>query len=285
LDNSCTPACDCSTIPCTSTPCNWIEYKYDVLGNLTDKIPHGDKVITITPTSNAGGSIIPSIGTYFAGSAGSFNIQSASDYIIANVTIDGLKSATIASNNYSVSFASVNHSLIVDFEPSQDIITFTAGPNGSISGPTSQAVSYNGSTLAVTAIPAPSYHFVNWTGTGGFVTTTSSQIIVNNVTTTQNITANFSLNQCTLQPVRIARATPLYYDTLQHAYNACVSGDVIQAQGLTFVDNITTNLPINVTITGGYACDYGPIVGMSIIKGAPQIIYGSVTLGNFVISN
>jgi uncharacterized repeat protein (TIGR02543 family) len=43
-------------------------------------------------------------------------------------------------------------------------------------------------------VPSTGYHFVNWTGTGGFVTTTANPLTVTNVTASQNITANFAID-------------------------------------------------------------------------------------------
>lgn len=74
----------------------------------------------------------------------------------------------------------------------QYLVTFTAGAGGSISGTTSQTVSSGGSTDPVTAVPAAGYYFVDWTGTGGFVTTAANPLTVFNVTANQAITANFA---------------------------------------------------------------------------------------------
>ncbi|MCX7044083.1 MAG: ice-binding family protein [Candidatus Sumerlaeota bacterium] len=41
-------------------------------------------------------------------------------------------------------------------------LTYSAGPNGSISGATSQTVNYGDNGTAVEAIPAPGYHFTQW---------------------------------------------------------------------------------------------------------------------------
>ena len=71
-------------------------------------------------------------------------------------------------------------------------ITFQSGGNGGVTGATSQTVTYGGSTSAVTAVAAPGYHFVNWSGTGGFVTTTNNPLITTSVTATQVITATFA---------------------------------------------------------------------------------------------
>jgi uncharacterized repeat protein (TIGR02543 family) len=73
-------------------------------------------------------------------------------------------------------------------------VNFIAGTGGSITGTLNQTVPYGGSATAVTAVPAAGYHFVNWTGTGGFVTTTANPLTVTNVTAAMTITANFAIN-------------------------------------------------------------------------------------------
>ena len=74
-------------------------------------------------------------------------------------------------------------------------LAFAAGSNGAISGATPQTVGYGGSASAVTALPAPSYHFVNWTGTNGFATTLANPLTVTGVTASMAITANFAIDQ------------------------------------------------------------------------------------------
>jgi uncharacterized repeat protein (TIGR02543 family) len=71
-------------------------------------------------------------------------------------------------------------------------LTFVAGPNGSLSGSTSQTIISGGSSTPVTATATPGYHFINWTGTNGFVASTVNPLTVSNVTEDQTITANFT---------------------------------------------------------------------------------------------
>lgn len=71
-------------------------------------------------------------------------------------------------------------------------IIYNSGGNGTLTGNTSQTINPGASATAVTAVPATGYHFVNWTGTIGFITTTANPLIVNNVTSAQTITANFA---------------------------------------------------------------------------------------------
>jgi len=109
----------------------------------------------------------------------------------------------------------------------------------------------------------------------------------NNISTYHNITATFS---CSNLPVRIMRYSCswgscryyyYYYATLQAAYNAAVSGDVIQTvEGL--VDNLNANRDISVTVSGGYDCYYTSNYGKTtVMKGTMTTTAGSVSLSNF----
>ena len=72
------------------------------------------------------------------------------------------------------------------------LLAFAAGANGTLTGTASQSVNYQATTTEVSAVAAPGYHFVNWTGTVGFVTTNANPLSVSSVTAAQNITANFA---------------------------------------------------------------------------------------------
>jgi uncharacterized repeat protein (TIGR02543 family) len=71
-------------------------------------------------------------------------------------------------------------------------VTFSAALGGNLTGGANQSVNTGAATTAVTATPITGYHFVNWSGTGGFVTTTTNPLTVSNVTAAQTITANFT---------------------------------------------------------------------------------------------
>ncbi len=72
-------------------------------------------------------------------------------------------------------------------------VSFESGGNGTVNGTTSQMLSPGSSTTEVSAVPADGYYFVNWTGTGGFVTTAANPLTVSNVTANMTITANFAV--------------------------------------------------------------------------------------------
>lgn len=113
-----------------------------------------------------------------------------------------------------------------------------------------------------------------------------SSYTFSNITANHTINASFVLSSaCASPPVRIPRATPAYFSTLQAAYNAAVSGETIQAQTRIMVENFAANRPITVTLDGGYSCDYGSNPDKTIIKGMPRTSSGTVTMKNFRITN
>lgn len=76
-------------------------------------------------------------------------------------------------------------------------VIFAPGPGGTLSGPASQQVAGGGNTAPMTAVPAPGYIFIDWTGTGGFSSTTNP-LTVTGVTAAMAITANFALSPFTV---------------------------------------------------------------------------------------
>ena len=91
---------------------------------------------------------------------------------------------------------------------------------------------------------------------------------------------------CTNPYVRIVRTQPLYYSTLQAAYNAAVNGDIIQSQAVQFTENLTVNRNIVVTLEGGYNCEYTTNSGSTTrIKGMITTTAGggTITIKNFVL--
>ncbi len=94
----------------------------------------------------------------------------------------------------------------------------------------------------------------------------------------------YATTTCSSLPVRIARATPVYYSSLQAAYNAAVSGDIIQSRAVTFTENLSVNRNISVTLQGGYDCSYTTNSGnVTNLKGKLQTFVGggTLTISNF----
>jgi len=71
----------------------------------------------------------------------------------------------------------------------------TDGTSGTtLTGTASQLINHGSDATAVTANAPTGYHFVNWTGTGGFTTTTSNPVTVTGVTQDMTLTANYAID-------------------------------------------------------------------------------------------
>lgn len=130
-------------------------------------------------TSATAVTAVPSVGYHFVNwtGTGGFVTTAANPLTVTNVTSAQTITANFAINTFAVNFAS--------------------GGNGTLTGTANQTVNYGSNATPVTAVPAvpaTGYHFVNWTGTGGFVTTTANPLTVTNVTAAQTITANFTID-------------------------------------------------------------------------------------------
>jgi PKD repeat protein len=84
-------------------------------------------------------------------------------------------------------------------------------------------------------------------------------------------------------PVRILGVTPLYFPTLQEAYDIAEDGDIIQSQVVTLTENLNINMDKTVTIKGGYDCSYTTQTGKTTINGTINIIDGTATIENLVL--
>ena len=150
---------------------------------------------TPTPPASNGGS--PITGYTATSNPGSFTGTGTT----SPITVSGLTNGTV----YTFTVTATNAAgtgppsgISNRVTPKPSAISFVSGPHGKITGTNKQLVNYGGSTTQVTAVPATGYYFVNWTGTNGFVTTTANPLIVTDVTVSQTITANFTINQYVL---------------------------------------------------------------------------------------
>jgi len=80
-----------------------------------------------------------------------------------------------------------NLSVTANFAINQYTLTYTAGPNGSISGTASQTVNHGANGSAVTAVPDAGYAFVDWSD--GLLTASRTD---GNVLANLSVTANFA---------------------------------------------------------------------------------------------
>lgn len=152
---------------------------------------------------------------------------------IASVTVDGVSQAVPDPFSLTHAFSAVtaNHTMRADFAINSYAVTFTSGSNGTLVGSTSQTVNDGGSCTPVSAAPATGYHFVNWTGDGGFIATSTNPLTITNVTKSQAVTANFAVDTHVVGVAGTANGTmtPSVPQTVN--YNGVTSFSVTPATG------------------------------------------------------
>src|SRR6185503_7341364 len=137
-------------------------------------------------------------------------------------------------------------------------LTYTAGPNGTISGTSPQTVPSGGSGTAVTAVPATGYHFVQWSD--GVLTATRTDT---NVNANVSVTASFAINTYTLTYTAGANGSISGTSPQTVAFGA--SGTAVTAvpstgyhfvqwsDGVLTATRTDTNVTANVSVTASFA--------------------------------
>jgi hypothetical protein len=136
----------------------------------------------------------------------------------------------------------------------------------------------NGTIVVLTATENNGYFFDVWTNCDS----PSNNICTETMDANDSITANF---QPCYQPVRIEGTTPVYYLTIQSAYDAAIEGDTIQTRTVAFSDDLNTNRNISITLQGGYNCSYSAVTGNTVFNGTMTISDGVVTIGDYIFGN
>jgi hypothetical protein len=160
---------------------------------------------TLTVSKNGNGAVNPDVGTYVSQNTATPIDISASPDIgqrLVNWTVTG--SATVnapQANDTTLTLTGAHNSkatLTANFAIDNYRVDFISDGNGTIGGTATQYINYGSDCTSVTAVSAADYHFVNWTGDGGFAATTDNLLTVTNVTGAMTITANFAHNQGTI---------------------------------------------------------------------------------------
>ena len=154
-----------------------------------------------------------------------------------------------ASNPRTDTNIQANLSVTANFAINTYALTYSAGSGGTLSGTTSQTISYNASGTAVNANPSTGYHFVNWSDGS-----TNNPRTDANVTQNKSVTANFTLNGQTIDnptPQKITAAYSLGAFTLSDGTIGTSTTKATTATNLTLVDNgnFSLTIPVNTEIT------------------------------------
>jgi subtilisin family serine protease len=139
----------------------------------------------IVASAGSNGAISPS-GSVIVNSGANqgFTVTPNIHYHVLNVLVDG--SSVGAVTSYTFTNVIAGHTISASFAIDQFTLTYTAGANGSISGPTPQTVDYGSNGTAVTAVANINYKFLTWSD--GVLT---AGRIETNVTANLSVSATF----------------------------------------------------------------------------------------------
>lgn len=149
--------------------------------------------------------------------------------------------------------------------------------SGSVSPDCSTGCLYeNGTSLTITANGNIGYDFLEWNGCDS----AANNICVLTMDSDRHVTAHFG--SCG-SPVRILGADPVYYFSIQDAYDESVNADIIQLQDVIFSEDIQIDRDVSITLQGGYDCTYYSNIGRTTLEGSMTISNGTVTIERLVI--
>jgi PKD repeat protein len=87
---------------------------------------------------------------------------------------------------------------------------------------------------------------------------------------------------CSNYPYKIGGST-YNYDTIQHAYDSPGTAGMVQIQALVFTGGLMLNQSKNLTLQGGYGCDFTTNPGETILSDKLTIQHGKVTIEKLII--
>jgi hypothetical protein len=151
--------------------------------------------------------------------------------------------------------------------------TVNSNPTGPIACPGDCTETYtSGTEVTLMASATSPALFTGWNGAG----CTGNGNCVFNITADTTVTAIFDLPQLVMLP------GPVYYASIQTAYNAAAADAVIKLRDQTFIENLVFD-SANVTFDGGYEETWTNATGFTTINGDVTIAAGGVTISNMIV--
>jgi len=144
----------------------------------------------VTPTAGLHGAITPATQqTVIYGNSVTFIALPNTGYTTNSWSVDGIFKQS-GGAKYTLSNVTASHTVVVNFKQLTYTVTPTAGPNGTISPSTAQAVSY-GSNKTFTALPSAGYQVKSWTLDGVVKQNGGTTYVVSNVTAPHQVNVSF----------------------------------------------------------------------------------------------
>jgi uncharacterized repeat protein (TIGR01451 family)/uncharacterized repeat protein (TIGR02543 family) len=191
-------------------------------GTTSQTVPSGGSSTAVTANAPMGYHIVNWTGT------GGFT-STANPVTVTNVTQAMTITANFAINQYAVTFQT------------------DGTPGATLTGTTNQTVNHGASSTAVTATVPTGYHFVNWTGTGGF-TSADNPVTVTSVTQAMTITANYAITRTVVISTRTKTVAGSFFvgDNVTYTITIANTGTVDQTDnaGHELVDVLPPTLAL-----------------------------------------
>jgi hypothetical protein len=274
-------------------------YQYDDNARKV-RIERGTRTYDITGNVTSGGNPMAGVTVTLSGTRSDATTTDSSGNYIFDGLLNGNYTITPAKAGYTFTPASRN-AAISDGDLTSQNFSGSSAAIYSISGTvTSGGSGLSGTTIILsgnasattTTNSSGNYTFTGLTNGTYTITPSKTGLAFSptSITTTissANLTGQNFTASCGYSSARLARATPVYYPSLQAAYNAAINGDIIQSQAITFTENFSINRNISVTLQGGYDCGYTTNSdNMSLLRGMLQTFMGggTLTISNFQLT-
>ena len=192
-------------------------------------------------TSGSAVTAVPNTGYHFVNWSDSSVANPRTD---ANVTNDLTVTANFAINTYT--------------------LTYNAGANGSISGPTPQTVNYGASGSAVTAVANTNYHFLSWSD-GNASNPRTDAGVTSNLTVTANFTSGLPTPWKTNKVGSITAALTANYSVKTFTLAGAGAGLAAKSDSFWLVDMpVTNSFTITALVTSQQTNGTAPLAGVMV---------------------
>ena len=218
----------------------------DVTADLSVTATFALDTFTITPSAGVNGSISPALAqTVDYGADLTFTITPDLGYLVADVLVDGISVGPVTS--YAFTGVTADHTISASFAIAAFTITPSAGPHGSITPSTPQAVEY-GQDKTFTIKPASGYYIadvlIDGVSTGPVSTYTFGAVAADHT-----ISASFAPGVPTALEISVSKTVVPYGDSalLGGTLSTDGSGTVVGMGGRTVVveHTLTPNDPLS----------------------------------------
>ncbi|MFA5073121.1 MAG: PKD domain-containing protein [Nitrospirota bacterium] len=248
-----------------------------------------DNIYDIIVTAGSGGSISPSgVITISQGKNLAFTITPDTGKYIQDVLLDNVTVGSAAT--YTISNVTANHTIEARFSS-----TVPAVPTADFTGTPTTGTAPLSVTFTDLSTQSPSiwlWNFGDGTPNSTEKNPTHDYSAVGSYTVTLTATNGIGpgtvtkTNYIVVQPsatqnVRIAGPMPVYYSSIQAAYDVALDGGVIQVRDINLIQNLNANRNITISLEGGYNPDFSSGTGVTPLQGSITVNAGTATIKNF----